>query len=1172
MSVSFRFGVAFVRVALGAAAVATAAPAHAGIGVSGNGQATYGHAISVPPGIAGMAPNLSLAYTEGGINGPVGVGWSVQGISTITRCGASRPTDGAARAVDFSAADKLCLDGQRLIQTDAAGAVLATQQNDALGLSGSAVREFRTEKDSFARIRAYGQINASVAADGPAYIKVWTKSGQLYEYGLNPGNSDANAVVTAQGRTAVMVWAVRRISDTVGNYIDFRYTQGDVNWGSGTAAGGAPGREWNVAEIQYTGTASSAARNKVVFSYDTRASDAAPAYDRAEAYQLNNKNVSTQRLSAIRTYINSPNVTQSGPDASTAVAVRAYKLTYDRSTSSGRSRLTQITECVGAAETQCLPPVSLAYTAGGSPDFAANATFAGATLGTTKMIEPSTGNYGVLTGDFNGDGRTDILRWSNTPGENQLWFSSGGGAFTQVAAATFNLTTQNLFKTDGCYSSMVADFNGDGLSDILRTAKASCSGAVSNLYLSNGDGSFTTKAVSSAIDFSLVKPTSTSYYFNGNCPDIERMPSPRSTAAQRVRPSIDNFGPASEAQVVPEPRPTRATPTMGGTCTRYARSLGHRYYILDLNGDGILDIVTTVAPNYVWWSWQGPLPTEEYLCSGNADYTGICSRVFFGSATGDFTEQTTNAAYEALYNDPPSASVGNPYWRLPNQADIDGDGLQDILALNSGRWRSLGNGNFAMSPVQDSSQLCGLPIDFNGDGRSDCLRAEANVASQTLTISYGAASSGSLAQFNLNAGATNNFYAADGSGRQTVGVVVEDFDGDGRQDILRWGPTAATDNGIYLSNGDGSFRPRVAAGLGGLSKALQSADGTTSFVLGDFLGNGTVQILHMKDNPSAAGEKNQIYARSSGGAPGDVLYSVTSATGLISQVVGREPLSNSTRYVPERGTAQAAVAPVVDLQMPMYVITAVNQDTGVGTVTTDYLYKGLKAERGGRGLLGFREMRQQSPASDGNSLLTTATEYLQTYPYTGVAALTQTYLGSLSLSGAQRLSRTTNSYCDKTSASAPTAATAGTPPAPCATTAKVQRPYVYQTIEEGWDLGNSNLALPTITTTNTYNNAGDPLTITMQTSGTALGGLSQTFTKATTNTYFTDNTSGDNWILGRLQRATVQNTVPNSLPSITTSAGTSPNATARVGSGPPPAPASLPPGVLNAILQLLLDD
>jgi hypothetical protein len=40
----------------------------------------------VPPGRAGIQPNLSLEYASGGGNGFVGVGWGLAGLSRISRC------------------------------------------------------------------------------------------------------------------------------------------------------------------------------------------------------------------------------------------------------------------------------------------------------------------------------------------------------------------------------------------------------------------------------------------------------------------------------------------------------------------------------------------------------------------------------------------------------------------------------------------------------------------------------------------------------------------------------------------------------------------------------------------------------------------------------------------------------------------------------------------------------------------------------------------------------------------------------------------------------------------------------------------------------------------------------------------------------------------------------
>ncbi|OWQ85616.1 hypothetical protein CDN99_21245, partial [Roseateles aquatilis] len=61
--------------AMGVGVVATSAAAQ--VSVSSSGSPAYGQAIAVPPGIGGMQPNLSLMYAGGGVNGPVGHGWSL---------------------------------------------------------------------------------------------------------------------------------------------------------------------------------------------------------------------------------------------------------------------------------------------------------------------------------------------------------------------------------------------------------------------------------------------------------------------------------------------------------------------------------------------------------------------------------------------------------------------------------------------------------------------------------------------------------------------------------------------------------------------------------------------------------------------------------------------------------------------------------------------------------------------------------------------------------------------------------------------------------------------------------------------------------------------------------------------------------------------------------------
>ena len=139
-----------------------------GVTVSESGQAVYSLPIAVPPGVGGMEPKLSLVYSSGGINGPVGVGWAVQGISQITRCAKVERAGGkaAVRAVRLDANDALCLDGQRLFQVSAGpgayeGAAKADQGNAALG--GTSM-EFRTETDGYSRIRASGSLGDAAHA------------------------------------------------------------------------------------------------------------------------------------------------------------------------------------------------------------------------------------------------------------------------------------------------------------------------------------------------------------------------------------------------------------------------------------------------------------------------------------------------------------------------------------------------------------------------------------------------------------------------------------------------------------------------------------------------------------------------------------------------------------------------------------------------------------------------------------------------------------------------------------------------------------------------------------------------------------------------------------------------------------------------------------------------
>ena len=83
--------------------------------VTDRGTASYSIPIEVPPGRMGIQPTLSLNYSSSKANGMLGIGWSLGGLSTITRCPEIFDRGGQVQAIQYRSADRFCLDGQALI-------------------------------------------------------------------------------------------------------------------------------------------------------------------------------------------------------------------------------------------------------------------------------------------------------------------------------------------------------------------------------------------------------------------------------------------------------------------------------------------------------------------------------------------------------------------------------------------------------------------------------------------------------------------------------------------------------------------------------------------------------------------------------------------------------------------------------------------------------------------------------------------------------------------------------------------------------------------------------------------------------------------------------------------------------------------------------------------------
>ena len=92
--------------------------------VAPTGEYRYTIPIRVPPGVAGLQPDLALTYSSRSGDGILGVGWSLSGLSEIHRCAKTFAIDDRAAGVDYNDSDALCIDGNRLLLTRTEGNIV----------------------------------------------------------------------------------------------------------------------------------------------------------------------------------------------------------------------------------------------------------------------------------------------------------------------------------------------------------------------------------------------------------------------------------------------------------------------------------------------------------------------------------------------------------------------------------------------------------------------------------------------------------------------------------------------------------------------------------------------------------------------------------------------------------------------------------------------------------------------------------------------------------------------------------------------------------------------------------------------------------------------------------------------------------------------------------------
>ena len=353
-------------------------------------------------------------------------------------------------------------------------------------------------------------------------------------------------------------------------------------------------------------------------------------------------------------------------------------------------------------------------------------------------------------GDFNGDGRTDLVEITSTG--LRTWLGMEDGTFASLASVPAPAGPV-----------VVADFDGDGRTDVAL-------GIANTVYRGRGDGTFESPPHSPT---GFVYPEMVTGDFNR---DGQADVAFGSSAADGV------LGiPGTDVTVLLG----RDDGTFGPPAHYRAGAVPYRLALGDLNRDGIDDLVTANAQP-VTGTVFGVYHWEISILAGRADGT-------FG-----------DAARFPISLPPSDLAVG----------DLNRDGWKDVVVSsgNGAVLVLLNRGDGSLLPetrLEAGTQPWSVAVgDFNRDGSPDLVVT--NLASNDLTILLGNGDGTFRAGVQYAAGIYPGAVVVgdfDGDGAQDL-AMTHAAPLESTSHLLTDGAS------VLFGNGDGTFRPRVLLGSG----------------------------------------------------------------------------------------------------------------------------------------------------------------------------------------------------------------------------------------------------------------------------------------------------------------------------------------------------------------------
>lgn len=370
------------------------------------GGACYTLPIELPEGLGKMKPQLAINYNSQGHNGLLGWGWELIGISSITRVGGNAYYDGYSNAVNYLD-DRFSLNGQRLMKV-------------SQGAYGGHGVTYRTEEDQMNKIISYHEAGIS----GTATFQVYGADGTICYYGTS---DDSKAMKTNQNQ--INVWLLKQIKDRYGNEITYHYLNSD--------------EDFLLDKIQYSGNSSQ--QLPAVFSVEFH------YIDRSDTDLYFYGICSKQRRQLLDKII-----IKNG-----ANTLYQYQFSYQAPSPQNGYPYSLLKEIGFSAGDQHYNPTRIQwgennYPIAHSTDVKYNVT--------TTGIENAFINAIKFSGDFNGDGYSDVI--AVKPDSDGV-LTSAALFLNKGTDNTATFQHYHTFALDPRISWIhIGDFNGDGRDDI----------------------------------------------------------------------------------------------------------------------------------------------------------------------------------------------------------------------------------------------------------------------------------------------------------------------------------------------------------------------------------------------------------------------------------------------------------------------------------------------------------------------------------------------------------------------------------------------------------------------------------------------------------------------------------------------------------------------------------